>query len=268
MRYYNTPAFSVRKPLFGQGLCSALAITWLSLSLAGCASTDGASRFSPGAIAGAQTTDISNAQGYVNAFPEMDINTVALSNARDVFKIGDTADISVYDVDSLTNSYIVDRSGNVSFPLIGTVKVAGLNTTELQQILTQRYGAQYLRSPSINVKLEAQTLGRVVVDGAVTSPKVFEVDDIVTLSEAIAQAGGLDENATNGSSVFIVRDIGGERKVREVNLRDIRRLGAPDPQIIPGDVIFVQDSAGRVAFREFLRTVPLLNTAVIYATRR
>jgi len=120
----------------------------------------------------------------------------------------------------------------------------------------------------VNVKLEAQDLGRVVVDGAVNKPGVFEIDDIINLSEAIALAAGLDNEDTNGSSIFIVRSINGERKVREVNLREIRKLGAADPQIIPNDVIFVQDSTGRILFREFLRTVPLLNTAVIYSTRR
>ncbi|WP_371396504.1 polysaccharide biosynthesis/export family protein [Fretibacter rubidus] len=203
----------------------------------------------------------------VEAFPEVDINTIARSVTRDVFKIGDSAEIEVYDVDSLSSTYIVDRAGNITFPLIGTIQVAGLNTTELQQRLTQRYGQEYLRNPSINVKIESQPLGRVVVDGAVNKPIVFEVSEIISLSEAIAQAEGLDQTSTTGNSVFIVRSINGERKVREVNLKDIRRFGAEDPQIIPNDVIFVQDSAGRVAFREFLRTVPLLNTAVIFASR-
>jgi len=234
-----------------------------SLIVTGCASvSDG----NPLKLNG-NSASIQDAQGYVTDFPTVSIEDIARSRTKDVFKIGDTADVSVYNVESLTNTYVVDRAGNINFPLIGTVKVAGLSTTEVQNTLTTRYGSQYLRSPSVNVKLEAQDLGRVVVDGAVNKPGVFEIDDIINLSEAIALASGLDNQDTNGSSIFIVRSINGERKVREVNLREIRKLGAADPQIIPNDVIFVQDSAGRILFREFLRTVPLLNTAVIYATR-
>jgi len=186
---------------------------------------------------------------------------------KDIFKSGDIADVQVYNVEALTNTYVVDRGGDINFPLIGSLKVAGLTTTQLQQTLTQRYGADYLRAPSINVKLEAQDLGRVVVDGAVNTPGVFEINDIITLSEAIALAQGLDDQTTNGSRVYIVRNIEGTRRVKEVDMRQVRQLGAADPQIIPSDVIFVEDSVGRIAFREFLRTVPLLNTAIIYGTR-
>lgn len=246
------------QPLFGL----ILPVLALSTAVSGCASL-GSTPF------GAQDpeTKIENASGYVSEFPEVSLNEIAQSVTQDVFKAGDIADVSVYNVEALTQTYVVDRGGQISFPLIGVVQVAGLSTTQLQQTLTQRYAATYLQQPSINVKREAQDLGRVVVDGAVNKPGVFDIDDIITLSEAVALAEGLDAQDTNGSRIFIVRTINNERKVREVDIRDVRKLGSADPQIIPGDIIFVQDSPGRVAFREFLRTVPLLNTAAILATR-
>ena len=145
--------------------------------------------------------------------------------------------------------------------------MVGLSTTQLQQTLTDRYGAQYLQNPSINVKLDSKDLGRIVVDGSVNQPGVFEIKDVIRLTEAIALAEGLDEIESNGSLVYITRTINGQRKVSEVDLREIRKFAAIDPQIIPDDVIFVQGEAGRIAFREFLRTVPLLNPVVLLATR-
>jgi len=204
---------------------------------------------------GQSKTNIQDVEGYVSEFPDVGIDQVSRNVSKDIFNIGDTADISVYNVESLTNTYIVDRNGNIVFPLIGEVRV-------------EKYGARYLRNPGINVKREATELGRIVVDGAVNKPGVFEVNDIIKLSEAIALAEGLNGEDTNGSSVYIIRNVNGDRKVREVDLRNIRRLGADDPQLIPDDVVFVQDSAGRIVFREFLRTVPLLNTATLLAIRR
>ena len=218
-------------------------------------------------IGGNKTSPIEQSEAYVTEFPEVSLNQIAQNVTKDIFKSGDIADVQVYNVEALTNTYVVDRGGDINFPLIGSLKVAGLTTTQLQQTLTQRYGADYLRAPSINVKLEAQDLGRVVVDGAVNTPGVFEINDIITLSEAIALAQGLDDQTTNGSRVYIVRNIEGTRRVKEVDMRQVRQLGAADPQIIPSDVIFVEDSVGRIAFREFLRTVPLLNTAIIYGRR-
>ena len=240
---------------------SALGFSLLSLTACATMKKTDASLANVGSEA-----SISQNARYVDVFPEVSIAEIARSTTKDTFKIGDTADITVYNVESLTGTYVVDRIGNINFPLIGVVKVAGLSTIDLQKILTESYGTYYLRNPNINVKLDAQDLGRVVVDGAVNKPGVFEIDRIIRLSEAIALAEGLGEDA-NGSSVFIIRTINGEAKIKEVNLKDVRKLGAPDPQIIPDDVIFVQDSTGRVVFREFIRAVPLLNTALIFGAR-
>lgn len=227
------------------------------LLITGCASVETA-RDSLG------KNDISSISGYVTEFPEVSVNQIAGSTPEDVFKIGDTAEIDVYGVDSLSNTYVIDRNGNISFPLIGTIQVANMSTVELQQALTQRYGERYLQSPSINVKIDAKDLGRFVVDGAVNKPGVFDINRIVKLTEAIALAQGLSED-TNGSKVFIIRSIAGERKILQADMRAIRKIGANDPQIIPNDVVFIEDSAGRVAFREFLQTVPLLNTAILFS---
>lgn len=245
MKYFNN---TLQNFLFKSSLIT------LAIFLNGCTSLDG--------------SRIQENANYVAEFPNVNINQIAQNVTKDIFKVGDAADLSVYNVEALSNRYVVDRNGNINFPLIGTVKVSGLSTTELQEILTEKYGSQYLRNPGINVKLDSNEIGRVVVDGAVNKPGVFEVNDIIRLSEAIALAEGLNSVDTNGAKTFIVRDIAGERKVTEVDLRVIRKLGGVDPQIIPNDVIFVQDTSGRVLFREFLRTVPLLNTAVIFASRR
>lgn len=241
------------------------AMTILSVTiLSACASLDVNDTSPQNAL---KTGKVQQSEAYITDFPEVSLNQVAQNVTKDVFKSGDIADVSFYNVEELTQTYVVNRSGNISFPLIGSLKVAGLSTTQLQEILTERYGAEYLRAPSINVKLEAQDLGRVVVDGAVNKPGVFEVNDIISISEAIALAEGLNGEDTNGSSVFIIRAINGERKIKEVDLRQIRKLGVSDIQIIPGDIVFVEDTIGRVIFREFLRTVPLINTAVFLATR-
>jgi len=235
----------------------------LALALGGCASVGNLS------LNSAEKTQetIRSSEGYVESFSNVNANTIAQNLNKSTFKIGDVADVSVYNVEALSNTYVVDGFGNISFPLIGSVKVEGLSTTQLQQTLTDRYGSKYLREPGINVKLETTDLGRIVVDGSVNSPGVFEIKEIIRLTEAIALAEGLDNIETNGSVVYIARNINGERKVTEVDLRSIRKFAIADPQIIPNDVVFVQDNAGRIVFREFLRTVPLLNTVAIFATR-
>ncbi len=201
------------------------------------------------------------------AFPDVEPGSITAFTEQDVFKVGDLADITVFNVENLTSTYVVNRGGDIDFPLIGKQKIAGLSTMAVQEMLTAKYGEQYLRNPNITVKIEPHKLGRIVVDGAVKEPGVFEVFEIIKLSEAIALAGGVTVDAKT-KEIFIVREINGKRQVRAVNLNDIRKFAGRDPKIYPNDMVFIQESASRIAFREFLRTVPLLNTFAIYATRR
>ena len=232
-----------------------LAIGLCLMSLSACASF------------GDKSSDIlADGDFYTQDFPEVSENTLAINAEQDRFRIGDIADIHVYNVESLSNTYPIDREGNINFPLIGTQQVAGLTTLELQKQLIQEYGANYLQTPSITVKLEASKLGNIVVDGAVSKPGVFELYKPIRLSEAVAMAGGLSENA-NQKEVYMVREIEGKKSVKLVNLKEIRQMGASDPQVYPQDIVYIQDSAGRAAYNEFLKTIPLLSAILIAGTR-
>lgn len=199
---------------------------------------------------------------FVKEFPEVTISDVSKNSFIRKFRSGDSAEIEVYNVEALSSTYIVDSMGNVAFPLIGQIRVEGLTSLELRDTLTERYGQKYLQSPNIIVRLEGGDLGSIVVDGAVKKPGVFEIDRIMRLSEVIALAEGINEDADR-DEVYVVRKINNERLILKVNYNDIRKKAGNDPAIIPNDAIFVQDSTGRVLFREFVRTIPLLNTLII-----
>lgn len=243
---------------FGASGFKTLALAAAALSFSACASVGDRSSDSPSVLA--------DGEFYTQDFPEVSENTLAINAEQDRFRVGDTADIFVYNVETLTNSYPVDREGNINFPLIGTQKVAGLTTLELQKQLMSAYGENYLQSPNITVKLEANTLGNIVVDGAVAKPGVFELYKPVRLSEAVALAGGLGEFA-NDKEIYIVREIEGKKAVKTVNLKDIRQMGATDHEIYPQDIIYVQKSPGKAAYNEFLKTIPLLSAILLAGTR-
>lgn len=181
---------------------------------------------------------------------------------RDVFRIGDTAIVDVFDFERLSGSHIVNRSGTILLPLVGTVEVAGLSTLQLQELLTDRYGADYLQNPSINVGIEAQSFGKIIVDGAVSKPGVFEIDTVIPFTEAIALAQGLDELAER-DEIYVIRVVEGKRVIHTVDLAAIQTEGAADPAIIPSDYIFVKNSRNREVYNELLNAIPLLNTFAI-----
>ena len=197
------------------------------------------------------------------------VSEIDLARARGIptFRPGDKIDVTVHGIESLSGTFLVEEDGMVEFPLIKTINVLGKSTEGLRNELIKSYGSQYLQKPNISVETEQTILGSVVVDGAVNNPLVIELNKIIRLSEAIAMAQGVQEDS-NSKEVYIVRDHSGKRKVSTVNLLQARLGISEDPNIIPGDVIYVPKSTSRVAFTEFLRTIPLINTAAIIALRR
>jgi len=229
-----------------------LGVAATALLISGCSSTSGSKSTASGATA----------VNMVDTFPQIDPGAITVASIRDTIKIGDRINMRVINEESLSGIYVVDRSGNIAFPFVGTMNVSGMNTQALREQLTEMFARDYLQDPTVVIDLEARTLGKVIVDGAVDRPGVFEISDIITLSEAIALSGGLGPDA-KGDNVFIVRNVNGTRMVQSVDIDQVRRAEVADPQLIPNDMVFVDESKGRAAFREFLRAVPLLNTAAI-----
>lgn len=203
---------------------------------------------------------------FVDEFPKAELSDLAQLSRQDVFKTGDTVNVQVFNVDELSRIYTVDRLGLINFPLIGNVKVANLNTSQLRSELESKYGETYLQNPSISVTIEQQALGKIAIDGAVREPGVLEIFEIASVSEVVAMAGGLTEDA-NIKEIFLVRKLNDERKVLKVNLEAIRQEGKLDPEVYPNDIVFIQNNKVRIAYKEFLRTVPLISALLIASTR-
>lgn len=192
--------------------------------------------------------------------------TYTKSKPNDFFKVGDTAEVTVHGFEEFSGNFSVDRAGELYFAHIGAIDVVGLTVADLQQQLRQRYEACCLKDPSVSVKKESQTLGRIVVDGAVTKPGSFDLAEPIKLSEAIALAGGIGREADR-ERVILSRVIEDQRRVMVVDIGDIQLRGAVDPVVYPEDVIFVEDSSGYLVFESFVKTLPLLSALIFAGTR-
>lgn len=185
---------------------------------------------------------------------------------EEVFRYGDQVIVTVNGFDEFSGIYNVDRSGQIFLGHIGQVQIAGLTIPEVQSKLHQNYNRCCLVNPNVSIEREGQEFGKIVVDGAVNDAGVFEIDNIITLSEAVALGGGASELA-NTETVMLARVINGERKVSPVNLKNIQLAGDVDPLVYPNDVIFVQDSAGRMIYNDFIKTIPLISAIIFGVTR-
>src|SRR5215211_8911156 len=64
---------------------------------------------------------------------------------------GDKIRIVVFGEDKLSGDFQIDNDGNVSMPLGGTIKGAGLTKGELEQQITASLKSKYLRDPKVTV---------------------------------------------------------------------------------------------------------------------
>lgn len=130
---------------------------------------------------------------------------------------------------------VVDNNGEIPFPVLGKVKVAGQTIFEIQDNL-QQIGTKYLESPTVKVRLvnyRANLLGQVNKEGAI----VFN-NNRVTILEAIGLAGGFTDLADK-SSVKLLRQNGNKVDVIYLNLLDEDFVNSPYYYVYQNDVVIV-----------------------------
>jgi polysaccharide export outer membrane protein len=157
--------------------------------------------------------------------------------------VGDVLQINVWDQKDLNTEATIRPDGTITMPLIGDVKAVGATPTVLRdKIKTQL--ANFLKlggSNEIAVAVKTWKSYRFTVQGEVTKPGLFTNDEYVTVSGAIALAGGPTRFADRDGVVILRKNEQGKTKRIPISYDLIasgRRLDM-DIWVLPGDVIFV-----------------------------
>jgi protein involved in polysaccharide export with SLBB domain len=138
---------------------------------------------------------------------------------------GDKLRITVFGEEKLTGEFDVDFNGDVSLPLGGTVRLAGLSKKAAEQVLSRKLSGQYLKDPKVTV--EVTSFRPFYVIGEVERPGEFVYKNRLNIMSALAIAGGPTYRASK-KVVYVQR--GGIGPFEEYPL-------SPQIAIYPGDVI-------------------------------
>ncbi len=125
------------------------------------------------------------------------------------YRIGpeDLLEIAVFEVPELSRTVRVSASGQISLPLIGVVKAAGLSPAELERSLTERLKATYMKNPQVSVFLREFKSDPVSVVGTVKMPGLYYIQTRKSLIEVLAMAQGLYEGPQRfpGKTILVTR---------------------------------------------------------------
>ena len=138
-------------------------------------------------------------------------------------------------------SYLVDSDGNIEFPVLGTVHVAGLTRQELVVKLKEEI-SKYVQNPIINIKIinfQVTVLGEVVRPGTFTVP-----DERISLPKALGLAGDLTIYGQR-DNVLIMRETGGKTEYEYIDLTSSDFINSPYYYLQQNDVIYVEPNSAQ-----------------------
>jgi polysaccharide export outer membrane protein len=198
-------------------------------------------------------------QGQPLKAPDTTTATGAYEGGTD-YRIGaqDLLEISVFGIDELSRTVRVNSNGQISLPLIGGVLAGGKTIPELEKAIGAKLEDGYLQDPQVTVFVKEFTSQRVTLEGALNKPGIYPLTGKTTLLQAIAMAQGIDEDMADLHGVILFRQVDGKRAGAVFDLAQVRAGLMPDPQVYGDDVIVVEQSGSKSAFRRFIQSVPAI----------
>lgn len=138
-------------------------------------------------------------------------------------------------------TYLIDTNGNIHFPVLGTLKLAGLNriqaTALIKDLLTE-----YIKDPIVNIRIinfKVTVLGEVARPGSYTIP-----NERITIIEALGLAGDLTIQAER-KNILLIREENGKKTYNRINLTSEEVFNSPVYYLQQNDVIYVEPNNSR-----------------------
>jgi protein involved in polysaccharide export with SLBB domain len=214
-----------------------LAVSAAALWLLGCSSNQESRGDFPGSDRSASA--LSPEQCDANAR----IQAATADEQRYKIQPGDQLDITFYLNPEFNDEVIVRPDGKISLRLIGSQQAAGLTPEELAKQLNQAYLSE-LREPGASVHVRSMPSRQIFVSGRVVRPGSFPLEPGMTAMQAISDAGGFADDASEKSVILIRRDMCGMPHGTKLNLASAGEDGSQeDVALLPRDMIVVPRSA-------------------------
>ena len=150
---------------------------------------------------------------------------------------GDELEITVYGAPDLSGRTRISEMGNITMPLIGYVRVAGLSTSEAEAAIeAQLRQNKIVNDPQVSIYAKDFTSSGISVAGEVAKPGFYSALGPHRLLDVLQLAGGPTDRASN--SVTISHR--GESEATTLTLsKNPAEMAASNVELRPGDTVVV-----------------------------
>lgn len=133
-------------------------------------------------------------------------------------------------------TYRIDSDGEIDFPVLGRIKIVGLNREQATKMLEDRL-VDYIKDPIVDIET---TNYKITVLGEVQRPGTYTAtNERITLIEAIALAGDLTIYGER-ENVLVIQDYDGKKTYTRVNLKSDDLFSSPVYYLSQNDVVYVE----------------------------
>lgn len=155
-------------------------------------------------------------------------------------------------------AYLIDINGNIDFPTLGTIKIAGKTRTQAHAFLKEKI-SEYVKDPIVNIRLANFTIS---VLGEVNRPGVYTIqDERVSLSEALGLAGDISNNGRR-DNIFLIREVDGKKRFAKLDLTSINVVNSPLYYLVQNDVIYVEPNTAKIRSSTYNPNTALVISAI------
>lgn len=145
--------------------------------------------------------------------------------------------------------YLVDNEGNIDYPVLGKLHVAGLTTRECEALIRKEL-QQYLNEvPNVTVRTSNY---KISVLGEVKSPGTYTVsDERINIFQALALAGDMTVFSVRDDVQLLREDSLGNRRVLHLDLTSADIALSPDYYLQQNDIVYVKPTKAKVHSNTF-----------------
>jgi len=185
-----------------------------------------------------------------------------------VFGPGDVIDIKMWRQADMDMEVVIAPDGVITYPLIGRIEVAGLTYPELLKLM-ERELSEYYQEPSIAVNVVKVSNQKVFVLGEVQNPAVLQIENDLSVVEALTRTGGISQDAKT-SNLLLIRGGIDEPTLLTIDIAQLLKNGDMTQNIYlqRGDILLVPSKTIVHVERFFRRAqgvlAPFLAGSAIY----